>query len=121
MREITREKVVLDSTDGEVINGGYKVAQIVDYILGIVETVLALRFLFLLFGANPNTGLASFIYTISNPLVAPFKGIFASTNVPGAVFDWSILVAMAVYAVVAYALVRLVEIATTDTTTHVYR
>lgn len=86
---------------------GYK---IVYYILGIIETLLLLRFLFRLFGANPGAGVVQLIYSITGVLMAPFEYIFPTNAVSGAVFEWSILVAMALYALVVYAVEGLLSI-----------
>ena len=52
-------------------------ARIVWYIAGILLVLLAFRFVFILFGANPANGFANFIYTASHPFAAPFFGIFS--------------------------------------------
>jgi uncharacterized protein YggT (Ycf19 family) len=83
---------------------------VVNYLLGIVEILLGLRFLLRLFGANPSAGFTDFVYTITNPLMAPFNAVFRVTVEDQAVFDWSVLVAMLVYALIAWGIVRLIEI-----------
>lgn len=85
--------------------------RIVEFILGVVEVVLGLRFLLKLFGANPNSGFASFVYDVTSPLTAPFRAVFGTTVEQGAVFEWSTLLAMAVYALVAWGVIRLIDMA----------
>lgn len=43
----------------------------------VIEVLLLIRFLGKLFGANADQGFVSAIYGITEPLVAPFRGIFA--------------------------------------------
>lgn len=88
----------------------FRTYQIIWYILGSIEVLLAFRIVLKLLGANTLSGFTSFIYTVSNPLALPFAGIFGITGVSGMVFEWSTLIAMAVYAVAAYAIVALFQI-----------
>jgi hypothetical protein len=75
-----------------------------------VEATLILRFVLKLFGANPQAGFTSFIYAITNFLVAPFLKVFGVTQVLGSVFEWTTLLAMLIYWVVALAIVKLLLI-----------
>ena len=50
------------------------------------------------------------IYNVSDPFALPFAGIFGITVSQGNVFEWSTFVAMAVYAVVAYGIVKLFQL-----------
>ena len=83
-------------------------------LLGVVETLLAFRFVLKLFGANPESGFTSFVYAVSSPFTAPFRGIFSTPTTDGdvttAVFETSTLVAMVVYAVVVWGLIKLVNL-----------
>lgn len=87
--------------------------QLIYLIFGVIETLLLIRFLFRATGANPGAGVVDFIYGITDMLMAPFKFIFPSANVAGAVFEWSVLVAMAMYALLAWIIMRLIRIAYT--------
>lgn len=85
--------------------------RIIWYIAAVVLILLAFRFVLALLGANPSNAFARFIYDVSHPLVAPFFSLFGY-NVQYGVsrFEIYTLVAMAVYAVVAYLLARLFAI-----------
>ncbi|MEA2701478.1 MAG: hypothetical protein QOE22_187 [Candidatus Parcubacteria bacterium] len=85
----------------------YRGTQIVWYILGIIEALLAFRFLLRLFGANPGAGFTDLIYTLSYPFAAPFLAVFKATRVSGSVFEWTTLLAMLVYWLVALGILRL--------------
>jgi len=119
MREIRRERVawrpeVIDVTDS---SAGLKAAQVVYYILGILEGLLLFRFAFKLFAANPTNTFVNFIYDLSAPFVAPFQGIFATPSEAGAVFESATILAMIVYAIVAYLIARLFYVASEGTET----
>jgi|SRR5579884_1569305 len=87
-------------------------ARIVWFIAGILLALLGLRFIFALLGANPSNGIANFIYTTSHPFVAPFFSLF-SYNVRTygvSSFEFYTLVAMLIYALIAWGLARLLTI-----------
>jgi YggT family protein len=86
--------------------------RIVWLIAGIILALLAVRFILELFGANPGNGFANFIYTTSHPFVAPFFGLFNYNSINDGVgrFEVFTLIAMAVYAIVAAIIARLVTL-----------
>ena len=65
-------------------------------------------------GANPDSIFVSLIYTVSGAFLAPFRGIFRSAVTNGietkAVLEPMTIIAMIVYALLAYGIVRLIEI-----------
>lgn len=84
----------------------YRGTQIVWYILGLLEALLLFRFVLKLLAANPGAGFSSFIYNLSYPFVAPFQAVFNTAQVGGSVFEWSTLLAMVVYWLVALAILK---------------
>lgn len=85
----------------------YRGTQIVWYITGLLEALLLFRFLLKLLGANPAAGFTDFIYTITYPFAAPFLSVFKITRIEGSVFEWTTLLAMLVYWLIAMAIVKL--------------
>ncbi len=80
-------------------------SRIVWFVAGVLLSLLALRFLFALLGANPANAFANFIYTVTTPLVAPFFGLFRYDFTAGvARFETFTLVAMLIYSLVAYGI-----------------
>lgn len=89
-------------------NDGRVVAQrIVWYIAGVIIVLLALRLLLFLLGANRDSGFVDFIYSISAVFAAPFSGIFPAPTYGQFFFDTASLVAIVVYALVAWGIARL--------------
>lgn len=84
--------------------------QIIWYILGVIEVLLAFRIVLKLLGASPYSGFTNMIYSLSNPFALPFAGILGTTMSTTLVFEWSTLIAMAVYAVVAYGIVAFFQL-----------
>ncbi|MBC7958876.1 MAG: YggT family protein [Vallitaleaceae bacterium] len=91
-----------------------KLRKSVSYILGILEVLFAFRLIFKLLGANPESVFVSLIYTVSGVFLAPFNGIFRAAVNDGietqSVLEPMTIIAMIVYALVAYGVVRLIEI-----------
>lgn len=87
---------------------------VVWFVLGFIESLLALRFVFKLFGANSASGFVDFTYSITNILTAPFDFIFGvtttNTGSTHSVFEPSILVAALVYYMIAWGIVKLITI-----------
>jgi hypothetical protein len=90
------------------------IQNIIWYILGVVEILLTLRFVLKLFGANAASPFVNFIYSVTNILTAPFDSIFGVTQATAgqthSVFEPSILVAAAIYALIAWGIVKLITI-----------
>lgn len=86
----------------------YRGTQIVYYILGIVEVLLAFRFALKLLGANPGAGFTSFIYGTTYAFATPFLSVFQSSRITaGSVFEWTTILAMVVYWIIASGIINL--------------
>jgi hypothetical protein len=92
-----------------VVPVGYRARQIVWLAAGIVNAILALRFIFLAAGAG-DSGFASFIYGAGGALNAPFRGMFASNTANGHPLEWADLIAIAVYTLAAWVVAKIVMI-----------
>ena len=90
----------------------FRLAAVVWFIAGAVEIFVAARFLGKLFGASAQSAFVNFIYQVSSPMVAPFTGIFGDTGTKTNTFETASLVAIVVYAVIAWGLVVLIRIVT---------
>lgn len=87
---------------------------LVYYFLGAIEILLGFRLILKLAGANTNSVFVGIIYGLSGIFVMPFQGIFRTAYAPGAVvtsvLEPSTLVALIVYAVIAWGVVKLIRI-----------
>lgn len=106
----------MDSFNSPTTKPLYRGTQIVWYILGLVEVLLLFRFILKLLGANPAAGFSSFIYGITYIFAAPFLNVFRISTVAGSIFEWTTLLAMLVYLVIAYAIIKLLLIGKTVST-----
>ena len=87
------------------------VSTIVMFVFGVIEVLIAIRFVLTLLGANAEAGFVKFVQGFSGIFMAPFVAIFNTQSVEGATFEWSALVAIAVYALIAWGIVALVRAA----------
>ena len=85
----------------------YWVTAVTYFILGVLEVILALRLIFRLLGANEDNGFITFLYSLSHVFVGPFNGIFNDQALGRSVFEISTVVAMLVYALIAWGIVSL--------------
>ena len=98
----------MDSYSSPTTKPLYRGTQIVWYILGFFEVLLAFRFILKLLAANPTAGFSNFIYDISHPFAAPFLNVFRVTRVEGSILEWTTLLAMLVYWLIAWAIIKLI-------------
>lgn len=109
VQQRTRQVDTKVAADGTTTAGN-----VVWYIVGFISVLLAFRFVLKLLGANPESGFVDFIYTITNILTAPFDNIFGvsrtTTGEVNSVFEPSILVAAAVYALLGWGIVKLLNV-----------
>jgi len=94
--------------------GSQTVEYVAYFILGTLEILLAFRFVLKLLGASLASGFVGFIYTITGIFILPFEGIFHRGVTQGietvSVFEPSTFVAMIVYAIVVWGIVKLIRI-----------
>lgn len=106
----------MDSYNSPTTKPLYRGTQVVWYILGLIEVLLAFRFILKLFGANPSAGFSNFIYSASYPFATPFLNVFRTTKVEGSVFEWTTILAMLVYLLIAWAIVKMFTMSKTVST-----
>ncbi|MBA2286589.1 MAG: YggT family protein [Ktedonobacteraceae bacterium] len=88
-------------------NTRFWITRITYFVLAVVEVILLLRFIFRLLGANQDNGFITFLYSLSHVFVAAFNGIFNDQALGHSVFEISTIVAMIVYALIAWGIVSL--------------
>ncbi len=86
----------------------FKATQLIWLMLGILETMIALRIMLLLIGANAESGIVAMIYALTAPFLFPFTGLVASPSAGYMVLEVSSMFAMLVYALLAWAVERIV-------------
>ena len=106
----------------------FKTSQLIWLFLGILEAFIALRIGLKLIGANPDSPIVALIYGFTYLFLFPFEGMTATPSAGGMVLELSSFFAMGIYALIAWAVERIVwlifyrprgaVVAVTETTTH---
>ena len=86
----------------------YRLQQAIYLLFGVLEVLIAIRFLLRLFGADPNAPFSSAILSITAPFVAPFVGVFPNTAASGSVFEPASLLAIVIYALLAWLIAKII-------------
>jgi hypothetical protein len=74
----------------------------------MLEALIALRIGLKLIGANPDNPFAAFVYNVSHIFLFPFEGLVGTPAAGGMVLELSSIIAMVVFALLAWALERIV-------------
>ncbi|MBP7693575.1 MAG: YggT family protein, partial [Anaerolineales bacterium] len=86
----------------------FKATYVIWLLLGLLEALIMFRVMLKLIAANPDNPFAQLVYNLSNLFVFPFMGLTAAPAAGGAVLELSSLIAMLVYALLAWAVERIV-------------
>jgi len=97
-------------TQSTQISGIVVAQRIIWFITGVINALIAIRFILLLLGANQSAGFVDFIYGVTGVLVAPFVGIFGQPTYGQFMFEWSSILAIAVYSLIAWGLAKLITL-----------
>jgi len=126
MAEIVRETTTtqdnnpnpVTTTPAKPVKSGASSFQTIEYLIyflfGILEILLVFRLILKLTGASFSSSFVNLIYGLTAVFILPFEGIFHRGYTQGvettAVFEPSTLVAIIVYAVLAWGIVKLIQI-----------
>lgn len=77
----------------------------------IIGAFLAMRILLRFFAANPSTPFVSWVYSVTDVLIYPFRGIFSNLQMgtTGGVVDLSAFVSLLAYGIILSLLMALVN------------
>jgi len=87
-----------------------RITQIIWLVTGVLESVFTIRILLKLMAANPAAGFAVFIYNMTAVFLTPFFGLTATPSANGSILEIPTLIAMLVYALLAWGVVRVLWI-----------
>jgi uncharacterized protein YggT (Ycf19 family) len=104
-RDVTNVSVAAAPARGASI---WTTSRVVALVFTVIEVLLLVRFSFKLLGANPSQPFSSAIYGITEPLVAPFRGIFAQPE-GTPIVEIATLLSIVFFVLVAALIVALVR------------
>ncbi|ACZ39965.1 hypothetical protein [Sphaerobacter thermophilus] len=85
-----------------------RIATVVWTIIGFIEALIGLRVLLKLIAANPDNAFVNGVYDFSGVFVNPFLGIVNDPQSGNSVLEINSLIAMVVYLLIGWGLVRLI-------------
>jgi hypothetical protein len=102
------EEHVVQNVNLEYREALYKVSQFIWLLFGGLEALIGIRVLLLLIGANPGNWFTAFVYQLSGVFLWPFQNIVANPTFQNYVLEITSLIAMIVYPLIGWAIVRLI-------------
>ena len=123
MAEITKETITTEGPKQAPVvttpvepdaTNSQTVEYLIYFFFGFLEILLAFRLVLKLMGAGVGSAFVSFIYGLTGLFILPFNGIFSRGYSPGlettSVLEPATLVAIIVYIILAWGIVKLVRI-----------
>ncbi len=123
MAEVTKETITTQGTNNNPVvipavkrevTSSQTVENLVYFFFGTLEILLAFRLVLKLTGANILSAFVGLIYGLTGIFILPFEGVFRRGYAPGletaSVIEPATLVALVVYGVLAWGIVKLVRI-----------
>jgi len=102
------EEHIVQDTNLELRQTVYKVTQLVWLLFGILEGLIGFRVILKLIAANPNNWFTFFVYQLSDFFLWPFLTITGTPEFAGHVLEIPAIIAMLVYALLGWIIVRLI-------------
>ncbi len=82
---------------------------LINLVLSVLAFFLVLRILFLFFSVNQATPIVTWVLTVSNFLITPFRGMVPNLNMTIGTLDVVALITLIVYLAIGYFLISLLE------------
>jgi uncharacterized protein YggT (Ycf19 family) len=86
----------------------FKLSHLIWLLFGIIQGLIGIRFLLKALAADPNNPFASLVYNTTDLFLWPFEGLIANPSANGMVLEITSLIAILVYALLAWAIWRLI-------------
>ena len=106
----------MDSYNSPSTKPLFRGTQVVWYLFTLLEIFLVFRLVLEFTGANPSAGFTSFIYAATWPFAQPFIAVFRPSFVGNQIFEWTTLLAIVVYYLIAWGLTSLLAMSKTVST-----
>jgi hypothetical protein len=84
------------------------ISQVIWLLFGILEGLIILRIVFKFIAANPSNPFASLVYGITDLFLWPFYGLIGTPSYGGMALEISSFIALIVYALISWLLVKIV-------------
>lgn len=105
---------VASNSNQNVMSNSRSIEYLVYFLFGALDVLLTFRLVFKLMGASPVSSFVNLIYGLSGIFILPFEGIFRRGFAQGvettSVLEPSTVVAIIVYGVLAWGIVKLIQV-----------
>ena len=102
------EEHVVQNVNLEYREAIYKVTQFIWLLFGALEALIGIRVILKLIGANPANAFTALVYQLSELFLWPFRNLIVNPAFGNSVLEITSLIAMIVYPLIGWAIVRLV-------------
>jgi uncharacterized protein YggT (Ycf19 family) len=86
------------------------VSRLINAVMNVVEAIIGVHIILKLFSANSDTPFVQWIFSISEPLLRPFRGIFDDVIFQDQyVLDLSAVFALIIYSIIGYLIMTIVK------------
>ncbi len=93
--------------------GSFGIQRIIVTLFGIIEFILAFRFVLKLLGADEGNGFVQGVYNITQPVIGLFEGIFSTININIAgmngVLEPATIIAVVIIGLIEWVLLKLIS------------
>ncbi|HVU09702.1 MAG TPA: YggT family protein [Phototrophicaceae bacterium] len=94
-----------------------RIAGLIWLLFGALDLLIFVRIILKMIAANPGSGFAQIVYDVSGVFLLPFSNLVASPVIGTGVFEISSMIAIVVYALIAWVIVRLFRLVFTPART----
>jgi len=91
-------------------NPGWRAVQLVYLVFGVIDGLLVIRLILKLLGANPQAAFANWVFNVTAFFMAPFHNLLPTIGNEQSQLEMSVVIAILVYALIAWAIGRFVAI-----------
>lgn len=112
---VVRHERIVEDEAAEQVAVTSKFVSFIWLLTGMLEILLGLRFALKLMAANPAAPFVDLVYTLSAPFLWPFFGITGTPAANNMVLEIPTVIAMIVYALLAWIVVKIIRLAMVPT------
>jgi hypothetical protein len=109
IHEVVPEQQVVHDVAVEARGFAYRFSSLIWMAFGLLIGLIALRVFLKLIAANPASPFAGMLYAFTDIFLWPFAGLTVAPAVGGMVLEIPAIIGMFVYALLAWAIVRLIR------------
>ncbi|HEY3085722.1 MAG TPA: YggT family protein [Candidatus Dormibacteraeota bacterium] len=112
-RRVVSDEPTAPTGSSEVVssvNPGRRAMDLVYLVFGVIDGLLLIRMVLKLLGANTTAGFTQWVYGVTDVLLAPFRNLLPTIGTEHSQLEMSVVVAILVYALIAWVMARLMAI-----------